>query len=160
MNSKDILLAYINTLTDKECKKIYLMLKELEVAKGKYEYYNSDGVVSKDGIIKLTPKQFHNIFYRWGEDKVKACFKMLEDYLQSGKKVKASHYTLLNGWIETQYLAKQRKVGRPRTTLTVRFEDVKSKAQARLYVASVPEHNRSDDVYVNYLVNRYGEEIL
>ena len=36
MNSKDILLAYINTLTDKECKKIYLMLKELEVAKGKY----------------------------------------------------------------------------------------------------------------------------
>ena len=85
---------------------------------------------------------------------------MFEDYLQSGKKVKASHYTLLNGWIETQYLTKSRKAGRPRTTLSIRFEDVKSKAQARLYVASVPEYNRSDDVYVNYLVNRYGEDIL
>ena len=33
MNSKDILQAYINTLSDKQCKKIFLLLKANHVLK-------------------------------------------------------------------------------------------------------------------------------
>ena len=89
---------------------------------------------------------------------MKYCFDVLSKYLASGKKVRASHYTLLNGWVETSYINSHKKRGRK--PLTVRFEDIKSKAQAILYVANVPASMRSDDVYVNYLVNRWGVDIL
>ena len=160
MQSKEILQAYINTLTDRECKTIYLMLKDLENSKGKYEYYDEDANKSKDGIIKLTPKQYHNILNRWGIDKTKECFKLLAKYLASGKKVKAAHYTLLNGWIETQYNQTHKQRGRQPKHIAIKFEDVKSKAQARVYVAQVPPELRTVDAYVEYLVNRYGVEIL
>lgn len=161
MDSKEILLAYINTLNDKECKSIYLMLKELEGNKGKYELYNSQGVVSEDGLIKLTPKQFHNLKYSWGEEKLVSCLSILYDYLSSGKKFKASHYNLLRGYAETQYNLTHKKRGpKPTKSINIRFDEVQSKAQARLYVANIPEYLRSEDVYVGYLVNRWGSDIL
>lgn len=158
MNSKDILIAYINTLSDRECKSIFLLLKEMEGAKGKYEMYNSEGVKDDNGLIKLTPRQYHALAQSWSEEKLKYCFDVLSKYLASGKKVRASHYTLLNGWVETSYINSHKKRGRK--PLTVRFEDIKSKAQAILYVANVPASMRGDDVYVNYLVNRWGVDIL
>lgn len=158
MNSKDILIAYINTLSDKDCKNIYLLLKEIEGNKGKYELYNSKGEKDSAGLVKLTPKQYHVLYEKWGPEKIAFCFETLTNYLKSNKKVKASHYTLLNGWVETLYLSKNKK--HRRKVLPIRFEDVKTKAQARLYVANVPETMRSDDVYVGYLVNKWGVDIL
>lgn len=161
MDSKEILLAYINTLNDKECKSIYLMLKEFEVNKGKYEMYTPDGVISEDGFIKLTPKQFHNLKYNWGEEKLLACLGILGKYLEGGKKVRASHYNLLKGYAETQYnLNKRKKPKGINKQIDIKFDEIQSKAQARLYISKIPEYLRSEDVYVGYLVNRWGEDIL
>jgi hypothetical protein len=161
MDSKEILLAYINTLNDKECKSIYLMLKELEGNKGKYEMYTPEGIISDDGFIKLTPKQFHNLKYSWGEEKLVECLKILAKLLEGGKKVRASHYNLLKGYAETQYNLSHKKKGKPVSqTIDIKFDEVQSKAQARLYVSKIPEYLRSEDVYVMYLVNRWGEDIL
>lgn len=160
MQSKEILQAYINTLTDRECKSIYLMLKDLQNSKGQYEYYDENGQQTKDGLVKLTPKQYYNILHTFGEEKAKGCFKILSNYLASGKKVRASHYTLLKGWVETQYNQSHKKCGRQPKHIAIRFDDVQSKAQARIYVAQVPPELRGVDVYVEYLVNRWGEDIL
>lgn len=161
MNSKDILQAYINTLSDKECKDIYMMLMEVERNKGKYAFYNEEADVDDKGLIKLTPKQYHALFTTWGESKTKECFKLLYNYLNSGKKVRASHYNLLKGWIETLYqMRQQKKIGRPKKVIEIPFNKVQSKAEARLYIANVPSHLRSDDPCVSYLVNKYGVDIL
>ena len=82
----------------------------------------------------------------------------MTNYLKSEKKVRASHYTLLNGWIETNYNNHHKKRGRK--PIEIKFDEIKTKAQARLYVANVPETIRSEDVYVNFLVNRFGVDIL
>lgn len=161
MNSKEVLLAYINTLSDRECKKIYLMLKDTDkMSKARYEYYNDKAEPMEGGLIKLTPVQFHALVNSWGMDKVKGCFKILYNYLKEEKKVLTPHYRLLRGWVETHYLKKLNQHNRPPVHLAIRFDEIKTKAQARIYVAQVPPELRGYDVNVEYLVNRYGEEIL
>lgn len=161
MRSKDILLAYINTLDDKECKKIYLMLRELEGAKDKYEFYDHEAKRSDTGLIKLTPKQYCALYNKWGDEKTRYCFGILTKYLlKTNNKNKASHFSMLNGWVETQFIRKFTHRGRPANVIPVSFNEIQSKAQARVYVAQVPANARSSDLYVTYLVNRWGADIL
>ena len=107
LNNKEILLSYINTLTDSECKSLYLYLKDInDNKKREYFYFDINGDrVEENGIVKLTPKQYYKLVYMWEKkEKVTKCISLLAKHLETKNIVtKVSHYNMLIGWVERYY---------------------------------------------------------
>ena len=165
LNNKEILLSYINTLTDRECKSLYLYLKDInDNKKREYFYFDINGDrVEENGIVKLTPKQYYKLVYMWEKkEKVTKCISLLAKHLETKNIVtKVSHYNMLIGWVE-RYYHKLLRYGdiQGEGEQRLQFCDIKNPTQAREYIEKVPESIRQEDSYCLYLVNKFGQEIL
>ena len=156
---KEMLMCLVNTLTEKTAKQYYLMIKELDEDKGKWWMFDVHGVHNEaEGNVKLTPKQFNKLVFMWGEDKARKCISILSKYLSDKQpKCTSSHYTMLNGWVEQLY-HKQQLQKKQQTTIP--FNEIRTIGQAKFYVSKIPLNLRYSDTYVEFLVNKFGKEIL
>ena len=68
--NKDILLGYIATLPDRECKDIYYQLLGRDTPE--YELVIFDKV-------KLTQGQYSKLIWLWGKEKIAACIQILNE---------------------------------------------------------------------------------
>lgn len=146
---KDILIGYIATLTDRECQEIYYGLNE----KG---FHKCDWVCFDK--VRITRSQYSKLMYWWGEDKLKECIDILNEWLSRTElKFKfASHYKMLLGWVDVEY----RKTHKKDRTLQFNSTKIDTAWKARKYVRSVPEDLRAYDSEVRILVERFGSKIL
>lgn len=148
IDNKDILLGYIGTLSDSECKDIYYYLTGL---KDTYSY--------KNGRVELTDGQYNKLVWLWGKDKTDKCIALLNEWLESkGDKItkKISHYRQLTSWVENKYYQLY-----PATDKSLRFDSkIDTTWKAKKYVSKIPKELRAYDSEVKFLLNKYGKDVL
>lgn len=146
--NKDILIGYIATLPDKECKEIYYLLQGHKVPE--YELVIFDKV-------KLTQGQYNKLIWLWGKDKVEECVKILNDWLNK-KDISQpiSCYKNLMGWVENAYYRTH-----PADDKSLKFDsNIDTAWKAKKYVQRIPEELRAYDSEIKFLVEKFGKDIL
>lgn len=172
LTSKEILLAYINTLSETRCKQAYVILQEeFNHRRIKYLKFNKDGIEDKQGTVRLRKQDYTKIVTEYGQEYfLKACEKManyikyLEDNQESNPKYSRTlrdlrtrnHYKdIVQGWIrrdlERDYprLLKQKD--------TIDFFEIDSVDKAKIYINNIPEELRYNNYEIEYLVNKYPQ---
>ena len=146
--NKDILLGYIGTLPDNECRDIYYLLQGHKTPE--YELVIFDKV-------KLTQGQYNKLIWLWGKDKVESCIKILNDWIIKKNIDKPiSCYKNLIGWVETAYYRTH-----PADDKSLVFNStIDTEWKARKYVKQIPPDLRAYDSEVKFLVEKYGINIL
>jgi hypothetical protein len=146
--NKDILLGYIATLPDKDCKEIYYLLQGKDTPE--YELVIFDKV-------RLTQGQYNKLIWLWGKDKVEACIKILNDWIiKKGIDKPISCYKSLMGWVENAYYRTHSADDK-----SLQFNsEIDTEWKAKRYVQRIPKELRAYDSEIKYLVERYGIKIL
>lgn len=150
INNKDILIGYISTLTDRECKDIYYLVTG-----------NKDKYTFSKGLVKLTDQQYNKLIWIWGKDKTDKCIDILDEWMQKkGDKLKPnlSCYSQLITWVDNAYYNLYPLDKKDKTIIHTNSIDTAWKA--RKYIRSVPAELRAYDSEVKYLVQRFGKDIL
>lgn len=147
-SNKDILLGYIATLPDKECKEIYYLLQGKDTPE--YELVIFDKV-------KLTQGQYNKLIWLWGKDKTLACIDILNNWIKKKDIIKPiSYYKSLLGWVETAYYRTH-----PANDKSLKFDsNIDTEWKARKYVQGIPPELRACDSEVKFLVEKFGSKIL
>ena len=156
LTNKEMLLALVNNMNERDCKKVYLAWSDIQSTTTRdYLYFDIDGnkiIGGTSGLVKLTTKQYYKLIYSWGQDKTKACISLLAKRLDSNDYAsKASHYNMLNGWVEKYYYKLKRYgdiVNEDTSEEDVPFSEINSKEQASKFVSKIPEFLRATDTYV------------
>lgn len=148
VSNKDILIGYIGTLSDKECKDIYYLITGYK-----------DNLDLEFGNVKLTDGQYNKLVWLWGKDKTDACIQILNEWLlNKGEKItkKISHYRQLIGWVESKYYQTH-----PASDKSLRFNSkIDTAWKAKRYIQRIPPELRAYDSEVKFLVQRFGDKIL
>lgn len=147
-DNKDILIGYIGTLSDKECKDIYYLLQGNNIPE--YELVIFDKV-------SLTQGQYNKLIWLWGKEKVTECIKILNDWIIKKNIDKPiSCYKNLIGWVESAYYRTH-----PPDDKSLKFDSkIDTEWKAKRYVQRIPAELRAYDSEIKYLVERYGTKIL
>lgn len=149
VDNKEILIGYIATLTDKECKDIYYMLNELPVPKADW---------LKLGKVKITKEQYNKLVWIWGADKTNECIAILNGWLDKAKlkKKNISHYKQLIGWVENAYYNTH-----PANDKSIKYRmKIDTAWKAKKYIQNIPKELRAYDGDIKFLVERFGTKIL
>jgi hypothetical protein len=170
MRSKDILLAYINTLSDDDCAEIYFILMDKIKPSEEVEYKMYDENINRveedepldKKLVSLSSQQIRRLLNMWGADKLKSCIKI---YLDAGSKNRMlegwNDYRQLTGWVEREY-NRQNRYGKINckgySENTLPFPDITTKKEAMEYIKKMSMEDREDNPYVFYLRNRYKIE--
>lgn len=146
--NKDILLGYIGTLPDKECKEIYYLLQGKDIPE--YELVIFDKV-------KLTQGQYNKLIWMWGKDKTLACIDILNKWIEKkGINKPISYYKSLLGWVENAYYRTH-----PADDKSLKFDSsIDTEWKALRYVQKIPQELRRYDSEVKFLIEKFGEKIL
>jgi len=147
-SNKDILLGYIATLPDKDCKEIYYMIQNIKIPE--YEMVIFDKV-------KLSQGQYTKLIWLWGKDKTEACIKILNDWIiKKGIDKPISCYKSLIGWVENAYYRTH-----PADDKSLKFDSkIDTEWKARQYVQRLTPELRAYDSEVKFLVEKFGTSIL
>lgn len=147
-DNKDILISYIATLPDSECKEIYYLLTGMR-----------DKCDVVFGLVKLTEGQYNKLIWLWGKDKTTKCIDLLNDWLnKKGSDItkNISHYKQLISWVENKYYQLY-----PANDKSLKFNSsIDTMWKAKKYVQRIPKELRAYDSEVRFLVEKYGEKIL
>jgi len=147
-SNKDILLGYIATLPDSECKEIYYLLQGKDTPE--YELVIFDKV-------KLTQGQYSKLIWLWGKAKVDACIDILNEWIVKKNIDKPiSCYKNLIGWVENAYYRTH-----PADDKSLKFDSsIDTEWKAKRYIQRIPEELRAYDSEVKFLVEKYGIKII
>lgn len=148
-DNKDILIGYIATLSDKECKDIYYALNDIKIPKRELIEFD---------LVKISQGQYSKLIWMWGKDKTDECISILNEWL--GRTVLrnpfVSHYRMLLGWVDNCY-----RLTHKATDKTLRYNsEIDTAWKAKKYIKSIPEDLRAYDSEVKYLVERFGKNVL
>lgn len=147
-SNKDILIGYIGTLTDSECKDIYYLITGYK-----------DCLDIKFDLVELTNGQYNKLIWLWGKEKTQRCIELLNEWLRDkGDKItkKISHYRQLIGWVERKYYQKY-----PADDKSLRFNsNIDTTWKAKRYVDRIPKELRAYDSEIKFLVEKFGSDIL
>ena len=147
-SNKDILLGYIATLPDKDCKEIYYLLQGKDVPEYELVVFNN---------VKLTQGQYNKLVWMWGKDKTLACIDILNDWIKKKDITKPiSYYKSLLGWVENAYYRTH-----PADDKSLKFDStIDTEWKAKRYIDRIPKELRAYDSEVKYLVERFGTKIV
>ena len=148
-DNKDILIGYIGTLSDKDCKEIYYLLQDIK-GKPKHEVLEFDKV-------KLTQGQYSKLIWFWGKEKTDACIEILNEWLNRKQIDKPiSCYRNMMGWVENAYYRTH-----PPDDKSLKFDSkIDTAWKAKRYVQRLTPELRAYDSEVKFLVEKYGTKIL
>lgn len=148
VSHKDILLGYIGTLPDSECKDIYYLLQDKKIPNKELMEFDR---------VKLTTGQYNKLVWLWGKEKTDICIQMLNEWMEKKNVTKnISCYKNLIGWVETAYYRKY-----PANDKSLKFDSrIDTEWKARRYVKRIPPELRAYDTEIKFLVERFGTKIL
>lgn len=147
-DNKEILIGYIGTLSDKECKEIYYLLQNTKIP----EY---DMVIFDK--VRLSQGQYSKLIWLWGKEKTDECIKILNEWITKKNIDKPiSCYKNLMGWVENAYYKTH-----PATDKSLKFDSkIDTEWKARRYVQRLIPELRAYDSEVKFLVEKFGTKIL
>ena len=147
-DNKEILIGYIGTLSDKECKEIYYLLQNTKIP----EY---DMVIFDK--VRLSQGQYSKLIWLWGKEKTDECIKILNEWIIKKNIDKPiSCYKNLMGWVENAYYKTH-----PATDKSLKFDSkIDTEWKARRYVQRLTPELRAYDSEVKFLVEKFGTKIL
>lgn len=178
LTNKEILQAFVSTLSEKNCKEAYRLLRErYDKSKVRMLLLNKEGVVDNiNGLVRLRPKEMETLLATEGEYKFHWKVSRLYDWLSElserakveapAKRMwkqytKISHfYRLQKGWVNDAY---NREATPPPSELeTVDFYSITSEEEALRYINTLPQSLRVGSPEVEFLILRYPKlkEIL
>ena len=148
LDSKEILISYIATLTNSECKDLYYLITERR---------RDHDWIKFGERVKITTEQYNKLMWLWGKDKLDCCIKILDEWLVSKEITKQiSCYKSLIGWVETKYYTTHSMDDK-----SIKFSNkIDTKWKAKEYIKRIPKELRAHDSEVRYLVEKYGVDIL
>lgn len=146
--NKDILIGYIGTLSDKECKEIYYLLQGKDTPEYELVIF---------GKVQLTQGQYNKLIWLWGKDKTLKCIDILNEWIEKrGIKNPISYYKSLISWVENAYYRKY-----PASDKSLKFNsEIDTEWKAKRYVQRIPAELRAYDSEIKFLVERFGTKIL
>ena len=167
MSSKEMLLGYINTLSEQDCANLYFILHGV-MKDARYVYFNSQGeeievdetTADMGSFIKLTRNQYGTLMYKYGKEKLVECIKIL--FIASKDKSRLGEYNRfrhLTGWVEAEYnrLHRYSELHDSGYDESIPpFTQIETKEQAIKWINSLPKANQYDDAYVIYLKNKFN----
>ena len=166
--NKEILIGYINTLSEAECGRLYLILRDDVQAKETYYYFNNKGErVNGGGSVALTPKQFNKLYTIWGSQKFKQVIALQGRVNEAKAKRdginKRSDYLKLLGWTEKYYYKLLRfgeiKEGVGREDDCLNFSLNITLENAKKFISLLPSEVRDDDTYCLWLFDKFGGKL-
>lgn len=171
LSDKEILQAFVSTLSEKNCKEAYRLLRErYDKSKVRMLCLNRDGVVDQaNGLVRLRPKEFETLLATMGEYQFHWKIAKLYDWLyqlQDRAKIEApakkmwkqyskiSHmYRLQKGWVDEAY--KREANPPPECREEIDFYSISSEEEALRYLQTLPERLRIGSPEVEFLLLRY-----
>lgn len=172
--SKEILIAFCSTLSEKNSKLAYQILTErFDVHRAKHILFNREGVQSPSpqGKVRLTPNQYKMVLEELGEILFHRACELIYDYICRleerasyndiiGKQrlkeyqKKTHYYIIMRGWVAERL--EQEFPQTYDTNKTLAFQDIENKKQAIEYIKQIPNDCRFDNQEIIFLVTQYG----
>jgi len=149
--NKDILLGYISTLNDNECRDIYYKLVDKEFV---------DANLLKFDKVTLSNVQYNKLIWGWGKDKTDKCIGILNDWL-SKRNENLKHFSCykhLTGWVENKYY--QLYPLSPDDKSLLISNNPTSKEKAIAYIKCIPKELWKYDSDVKFLVSKFEINLL
>lgn len=171
LSDKEILQAFVSTLSEKNCKEAYKLLRErYDKSKVRMLLLNRDGVVDPiNGLVRLRPKEMERLLATEGEYQFHWKVMRLYDWLaelQERAKIevtarrmwkqysKISHaYRLQKGWVDDAY---RREANPPPSCREeIDFYSITSEEEALRYIETIPDSLKIGSPEIEYLVLRW-----
>ena len=170
LSDKEILQAFVSTLSEKNCKEAYKLLKErYDKSKVRMLFLNRDGAVDNtNGLVRLRPKEFETLLATMGEYQFHWKVARLYDWLAElrerakieapAKKMwkqysKISHmYRLQKGWVDDVYKLEANPP--PSCREEIDFYSITSEEEALIYLETLPKHLRVGSPEVEFIILR------
>lgn len=170
LTAKETLQAFVSTLSEKNCKEAYRLLRErYDRSKVRMLMLNREGIPSPEGLVRLRPKELETLLATEGEYKFHWKVAKLYDWLaelserakieQPARRLwknysKISHfYRIQKGWVNDAY---QREATPPPSEMdTIDFYSINNEEEAYAYIKSLPQSLLVGSPEVEFLVARY-----
>ena len=177
--NQEVLLGFVATLKDGQCKEAYQMLLErFNPKRARIMKFNREAIQSVQGKVRLTPRQYEMILENCGEVYFHRAVEILYDYIvhleeRADSEVVArrrlkeynsiSHYyKLTKGWVAqrvTDEMNVQPEATQSLYNESLNFYDIETLEQAREYINQLPNELRINNPEVEFLCNRFPELI-
>lgn len=163
-----MLLSFINTLPEKECHRLYLVLTDDVKAKERYAYFNNRGErVNGGGSVALTPKQLQMLLDIWGTQKTKQIISLQARVNEAKVKRKGidkrSDYLKMISWTEKYYykLLHYGEIadGIGTSDDCLNFSTDITLSNAKRFINLIPSQYRDDDSYCLWLFDKFGDKL-
>lgn len=170
LTAKETLQAFVSTLSEKNCKEAYRLLRErYDKSKVRMLTLNREGIPDINGLVRLRPKEMETLLATEGEYKFHWKVAKLYDWLAElserakieapAKRMwkqytKISHfYRIQKGWVNDAY---NREATPPPSEMNnIDFYSISSEEEALRYINLLPEAIRVGSPEVEFLVLRY-----
>lgn len=171
LTAKETLQAFVTTLSEKNCKEAYRLLRErYDKSKVRMLLLNRDGVVDNiNGLVRLRPKEMETLLATEGEYqfhwKVAKLYDWLAELSERAKVeppakrmwkqyTKISHfYRMQKGWVDDAY--RREATPPPSAREEIDFYSISSEEEALRYLQLLPPSLRVGSPEVEFLVLRY-----
>jgi hypothetical protein len=147
-SNKDILIDYILTLSDKECRDAWFILQNKTLPnEEKLEF----------DLVKLTQQEYDKLIWMWGKVKTDRCVGILNEWLKD-KDISRPlhHFRQLTGWVETKYYRLY-----PMDDKGLKYnQDIDTMWKAKKYIKRIPKELWDYDREVRFYVEKFGKNVL
>ena len=148
-NNKDILIDYILTLTDEECRDGWFILQNMKLPKANQLEFD---------LVKLSQQEYDKLIWLWGKVKTDRCIEILNEWLKT-KNISRPlhHFKQLTGWVETKYYRLY-----PMDDKSMRYSQgrIDTLWKAKKFVKRIPKELWNYDREVRFLVEKFGHDVL
>lgn len=170
LTSKETLQAFVSTLSEKNCKEAYRLLRErYDKSKVRMLTLNREGIPDVNGLVRLRPKEMETLLATEGEYKFHWKVAKLYDWLaelserakieQPARRMwkqytKISHfYRIQKGWVNDAY---NREATPPPSAMDeIDFYSINNEEEAIRYLSLLPPSLRIGSPEVEFLILRY-----
>lgn len=147
-SNKDILIDYILTLTDKECRDSWFILQNQRVPnEEKLEF----------DLVKLTQEEYDKLIWMWGKVKADRSIEILNKWLKEKEITRPlHHFKQLTTWVETKYYQLY-----PMDDKSLNYtQKIDTAWKAKKYIRRIPKELWGYDREVRYYVEKFGKDVL
>lgn len=176
LTNKEALSAFVNTLTDKQCREAYILMKEMfQSGRSKVLKFNKQGVVCDMGLVRLTQMQYDKLIVYLGEFRTQWQIEKLHTWLEDMRRraennprdkatyrkyMTDTHYNYMVdnslGWVYNAYTtALQTGEVREKSLNHINFNDIKNIDMAKKFIERIPKQNRLGNIEIDLLFQTY-----
>lgn len=182
LTAKETLIAYVQTLTEKQSKEAYqLLLERFDCKRARVMKFDRNGVQQTNnlGKVRLTKGEYDRVIQQFGEIYFHRAVEILYDYI-SNLEVRAEsesvarqrlreyqkishYYKITKGWVNERVLNEMNinsKATHSPYNNSLSVWDIDNPTQAQRYIDELPSELKVNNPEIEYLVTRFPQLIV